>query len=182
MKATELLEKQHRKVEAIFKKLESGRSDPAPLLKELADSLAAHMAIEQDIFYPAIRSTNEDLVGESFEEHAVAELALKRLLSVAPSADSFDAKVTTLKELIQHHVKEEEEELFPSVEKKLGVERLESLGKEMKTAFDAAVDRGFMALVPKSMASTTADAANKPQGKKAAKAAKNGHARAAARH
>ena len=61
MNATSLLERQHRKVEALFKKLESGRSDPEPVLEELANSLAAHMAIEQDIFYPAIKSVAPDL-------------------------------------------------------------------------------------------------------------------------
>jgi hemerythrin-like domain-containing protein len=179
MKATNLLEKQHRKVEAIFKKLESGRSAPAPLLRELADSLAAHMAIEQEIFYPAIRSLKEDLVAESFEEHAVAELALKRLLSTAPSGDSFEAKVTTLKELIQHHVEEEEDDLFPAVEKKIEAARLETLGNEMKAAFDAALARGFEALVPKSMASTSADLANERRPKNAGMVAKNGQARGA---
>jgi hemerythrin-like domain-containing protein len=179
MKATDLLERQHRKVEAIFKKLESGRSAPAPLLRELADSLAAHMAIEQEIFYPAIRSLKEDLVAESFEEHAVAELALKRLLSTAPSGDSFMAKVTTLKELIEHHVEEEEKELFPVVEKKMEDARLEALGKEMRVAFEAAVARGFDALVPKSMASTSADLANDRRPKKPGPVVKDGQARAA---
>ena len=117
MNATSLLQAQHRKVEALFKKLEGGRSDPAPLLEELANSLAAHMAIEQDIFYPAIKEADADLINEAFEEHAVAELALKRLLATDPEAEEFQARVTTLKELIEHHVEEEEEELFPKVEK-----------------------------------------------------------------
>jgi hypothetical protein len=56
MKATHLLEKQHRNVEAIFKEMEAGKTDPAPLLEQLCDALAAHMAIEQDIFYPAVRA------------------------------------------------------------------------------------------------------------------------------
>ena len=61
MKATTLLERQHRKVKAIFKKLESGRSDPGPLLTELCNDLAAHMAIEQELFYPAIRHLDAEL-------------------------------------------------------------------------------------------------------------------------
>jgi hemerythrin-like domain-containing protein len=179
MKATALLKKQHRDVKAMFKKLESGREDREPLLRELADSLAAHMAIEQTIFYPAIRSLKlkEDLISESFEEHAVAELALKRLLAIAPDDDSFKAKVTTLKELIEHHVEEEEEELFPAVEKKLAAADLEALGKDMKQAFDDALGGGFDALVPRSMASTSADAANRRPGvAKSAKQRKDGHA------
>jgi iron-sulfur cluster repair protein YtfE (RIC family) len=181
MKATSLLEKQHRKVESIFKKLESGKGDTTALLRELADDLAAHMAIEQKIFYPTVRAANEDLIAESFEEHAVAELALKRLLATAPSAPSFHAKVTTLKELIQHHVEEEEEELFPAVEKKVSEAVLLELGKQMKSMFDMAVEQGFESLVPKSMATTSADASNLP-GKKSNERAmkKNGHAHSAA--
>src|SRR5690349_7059614 len=117
MKATELLEKQHREVEAIFDKIESSRSGSNGLVNDLADKLAGHMAIEQKLFYPAVRSADENLVLESFEEHAIAELALKRLLAVDAKDPTFTAKVTALKELIQHHVEEEEEELFPKVEK-----------------------------------------------------------------
>jgi len=162
MKATSLLEKQHRKVEGIFKKLESGKMDASALLTELANDLVGHMAIEQTIFYPAVRSVKEDLILEAYEEHAVAELALKRLLATKPDDVTFKAKVTTLKELILHHVKEEEEELFPKVEKALGDEKLDALGKEMKAVFEQAVEAGFEAALPKTFAKTTADATNKP--------------------
>jgi iron-sulfur cluster repair protein YtfE (RIC family) len=171
MKATSLLEKQHRKVETILKKLGSGKGDTSALLRELADDLAAHMAIEQQIFYPAVRSMKKDLIAESFEEHALAELALKRLLATSPTAESFKAKVTALKELIEHHVEEEEEELFPAVEKKIDEGELENLGKRMKAAFEAALEKGFEALAPKSMATTTADVDNRTESKK------NGEAR-----
>jgi hemerythrin-like domain-containing protein len=158
VKATDLLEKQHRKVESIFKRLEAGRSDPEPLLEELATNLVAHMAIEQEIFYPAIRSIDEDMVGESFEEHALAEIGLKRLLGADPKDDSFKAKVVTLKELIEHHVEEEEEELFPKVEKKLG-DQLEALGKRMRTRFDEVVAQGYEEAIPRGFARTSADTA-----------------------
>lgn len=157
MKATKLLETQHRKVETLFKKLESGKGSLSENLKDLADSLAAHMAIEQQIFYPAIREIKEDMVAESYEEHAVAELSLKRLLSSKPGSAAFHAKVTVLKELIEHHVEEEEEELFPAVEKKMEAATLEALGKQMKTAFDEHYERGFEKLVPGSMAKTSSD-------------------------
>lgn len=160
MKATSLLEKQHRKVETLFKKLESGKTEAEPLLDELSNDLAAHMAIEQNIFYPAIREIEPDLVSESFQEHAVAEIALKRLRLTDPQDPTFQAKVVTLKELIEHHVEEEEEELFPKVEKALGAERLNALGAKMSSAFDEAVEQGFDALVPEGFDTTTADQAN----------------------
>lgn len=173
MKATTLLERQHRKVEAIFKKLESGRSNPEPLLTELADDLAAHMAIEHRFFYPVARRIDESLILESFEEHALAEIALKRLLATDPQDPSFKARVTALKELIEHHVEEEEEELFPKVEKKVDEHELLALGKEMKTAFEEIVEQGYAAAIPKG-GKTTADVARKHL---RANATVNGHAR-----
>ncbi len=171
MKATTLLTRQHRKVEGVFKKLENGRGDPLPLLEELANDLAAHMAIEQEIFYPAVKAVDEDLVMEAFEEHSLAELALKRLLGTDPADASFAARVTATKELIEHHVKEEEEDLFPAVEKKLGEARMLELGKAMKTRFEEVVAAGFEASVPKGFAKTSADM-TKPRTKvKPAKAA-----------
>jgi len=161
MKATSLLESQHRKVEALFKKLEGGRSDPAPLLEELANSLAAHMAIEQEIFYPRIKEVESDLVNESYEEHAVAELALKRLLATDPDEEAFQARVTTLKELIEHHVEEEEQELFPKVEKAMEESDLAQLGKAMKARFEEVLEAGFEAAVPKGMAKTSSDVSRK---------------------
>lgn len=175
MKATALLESQHRKVEALFKKLEGGRADPAPLLEELANNLAAHMAIEQDIFYPAIKELDEDVVNEAYEEHSIAEVALKRLLATDPGDEAFQARVTTLKELIEHHVEEEEKELFPEVEKTLEDETLSKLGKAMKTRFDEVYEAGFEAAVPKGMAKTSADVSKRGAGndttKKSGKAA-----------
>jgi hemerythrin-like domain-containing protein len=161
MKATALLEKQHRKVKAIFNKLEKGRGDAMELLTELSNDLAAHMAIEQEIFYPAVKQLDEDLIREAYEEHALAEVALKRLLATDPEADAFKARVVAAKELIEHHVKEEEEDLFPKVEKKLGEERLNELGKRMKTRFDEVVEAGFEASVPRGFAKTSADVSTK---------------------
>lgn len=161
MKATALLVQQHRKVRTLFKKLESGRSEPAPLLTELANDLVAHMAIEQEIFYPAIVSIAPDLVAESFEEHALAEIALKRLLQTDPEDESFSARVTTAKELVEHHVHEEEDELFPKLEKKLRDEQLEELGKQMKSRFAEVRAAGYEASLPKGFGRTLADADKK---------------------
>lgn len=161
MKATTLLEKQHRKCKTLFNKLEKGRGDALELLAELSNDLAAHMAIEQEILYPAVQRIDEDLIREAYEEHALAEVALKRLLATDPGNPSFKARVVAAKELIEHHVKEEEEELFPKVEKKLGEERLNELGKQMKARFDEVVEAGFEASVPRGFARTSADSSKK---------------------
>jgi iron-sulfur cluster repair protein YtfE (RIC family) len=177
MKATSLLEHQHRKVEGLFKTLESGVADHAAALEELANSLAAHMAIEQDIFYPAVKRLNEDLVNESYEEHALTEVALKRLLGTDPEDDEFLARVTALKDLLQHHVEEEEDELFPAVQSSMDKEALEQLGQTMQQRFDAVFAAGFEAAVPKGWAKTSADvskkaAADKSPGKNTKRAAR----------
>lgn len=166
MNATSLLKTQHRKVEALFKKLESGRSDPAPVLEELANSLAAHMAIEHEFLYPGVKEVDEDMINESYEEHALAEVALKRLLATDPEDEAFQARVVALKELIQHHVEEEEEELFPKVEKALGEDTLATMGKAMKPRFDEVFAEGFEAAVPKGMSKTSADVQKKKSSKK----------------
>lgn len=156
MKATKLLESQHREVERIFKTIESGKGDPSELLEQLADALVAHMAIEQQLFYPAAQSADADLILEAFEEHAMAEVGLKRLLAADPFDPSFKAKVSVLKEMIQHHVQEEEKELFPKVEKKLGAQ-LEKLGEEMQTMYAEALEEGHEATLTKHAPKTSVD-------------------------
>jgi iron-sulfur cluster repair protein YtfE (RIC family) len=157
MKATTLLVRQHNKVKGIFKKLEKGAGDAKALVEDLSNDLCAHMVIEQDIFYPAVKKMDEDLIREAYEEHSIAELALKRLRECDPKDPSFKAHVTATKELIDHHVEEEEEDLFPKVEKKLGAELLEELGARMMGRFDEVVKAGFEASVPKGFAKTSSD-------------------------
>ena len=129
------------------------------LLKQLADNLSAHMTIEQEIYYPAVKAIDDELVNESFEEHSLAEIGLKRLLATAKSDEAFDARVTAVKELIEHHVEEEEEDLFPKVDRKMDEAELEELGAKMKGRFDEALAAGFSENVPKGLDRTSADEA-----------------------
>ena len=161
MHATRLLEQQHRKVEAIFQRLEGEGGDAEALVTELANHLAAHMTIEQEIFYPAIQAVDRALVLESYEEHALCEVALKRLLAADALAEEFRARVTALKELIQHHVHDEEEEMFPAVEQALGDERLEELGEQMAARFEQVVGAGYESAVPRGFARTSSDVSRK---------------------
>lgn len=156
MKATDLLKQQHRTVEALFAKIEAGEPEA---LKDLASALAAHMAIEHEFFYPESRDVDEDAILEAFEEHAIAETALKRALALDLDDESFDARVKVLKELIEHHVEEEEGELFPQVEKELDHSELEALGKKMEARFEEVLKKGYAAVLPKNYEETTADAA-----------------------
>ena len=118
MKATELLKKQHREVKSLFGDAKKAKpTERRRVLNEIAEKLRAHMTIEEDIFYPAVREVGtkkaEEIVPEAYEEHHVVTLVLD--------------------ELIEHHVEEEEDEMFKIAEK-LGADRLTSLGAEMASA------------------------------------------------
>jgi hemerythrin-like domain-containing protein len=148
MKATDLLIKQHRAVARLFKAIEaaSAESEKERLFKELASNLAAHDGIERHVFYPACKEAmglNDDL-GEALVEHGVIEFSLYQA-NEAVGAGDFAFKVKVLKELVEHHVKEEEEEFFPMAEKALGESSLEALGDEMEEAFEEALSEDFQA-------------------------------------
>jgi hypothetical protein len=142
MKATELLKQQHDDVKELFRQLERADGQVGSLLEKLANNLSAHMVIEQELFYPAVLSADQDLVLESYEEHAVARFALKRLLKTEPSDQTFFARLTTLQEIIEHHVEGEEDELFRHAEKALG-ESSADLCQRMKALFAKTVDEGY---------------------------------------
>ena len=143
MKATDLLKKQHKSVKALFKKVENTEDARRrrQLMDEITNELKIHTKIEEEIFYPAVReigtSKAEELVDESFEEHHVVDLVLAELPTVDPEDERFAAKMTVLSELVEHHADEEEDEMFPTCEKKLGRERLEQLGEQMQQVAEA---------------------------------------------
>jgi hemerythrin-like domain-containing protein len=138
MKATDLLKKQHREVKALFQKINktSDGETRRELMEQIAEKLQTHMAIEEEIFYPAVaedgpKKAQEEMVPEAYEEHHVVKLVLGELPDVDPEDERFDAKMTVLEELIDHHVDEEEKEMF-KVAERLGADRLAELGAEME--------------------------------------------------
>ena len=135
--AIALLTKDHAGVKALFKKYqqlcESGAdgSEKEAVAMEICTELTAHATVEEEIFYPATRAEGtEDLLDEAEVEHGTAKDLIAQIEDMEPEDDLYDAKVTVLGEYIDHHVKEEEGELFPKV-KKLGID-LEELGAQMK--------------------------------------------------
>jgi hemerythrin superfamily protein len=137
MKATDLLKKQHRQVEKLFKQAEKAQPrQRRQLMDQIVEQLKLHTQIEEEIFYPAVRelgtSKAEEMIDEAFEEHHVVDLVLAELPKVDPEDERFEAQMTVLSELVQHHVEEEEGELFPMAEKKLGAERIKELGQQME--------------------------------------------------
>jgi hemerythrin-like domain-containing protein len=138
MKATDLLKKQHRSVEALFKKVDKTENPEQRrrLMEQIAHELKIHTKIEEEIYYPAVREIGtdkaEEMMDEALEEHHVVDLVLAELPRVDPEDERFAAKMTVLSELIEHHVEEEEDEVFPMSEKKLGKETLNELGERMQ--------------------------------------------------
>jgi len=145
MNAIDLLKQQHKKTKAALDKASEGKLD-AKDSKKAADELVAHMVIEEHIFYPRIRELMKDMVGESFEEHTVARFELARCLT-ARGDEQIKARFTVLKELIEHHVEEEEKEMFPKVQKAVDKDELERLGTRMEAMFQSAVEAGLESLV-----------------------------------
>lgn len=134
--AVELLKEQHREVDALFAEIEAageraGKKKNA-LFEKIAEKLTMHTKLEESIFYPAAKEADEDLVLEAFEEHDNVKTMIRKLQRTTVGDETFDAKISVLKELVKHHVKEEEEELFPRCEEALGEEQLLALGEKMQ--------------------------------------------------
>lgn len=148
MKATDLLKQQHQEVTRLFKAIEStdDAAEKRALFLDLASNLVGHDGIEREIFYPACEEAMglNDQLGEALVEHGVIEFSLYQA-NEALGKDDFDFKVTVLKEMVEHHVEEEENEFFPKAEKALGDDSLELLTEEMQEAFEEARQEDFQA-------------------------------------
>ena len=134
MSAIDLLESQHREVEKLFTQIEKAKGDDKKtrLFEEIADKLAVHAAIEEHHFYPAVKAKRtEDILLEALEEHLAMKRTLADIMKIDASDDTFDAKVKVLKEQVEHHVEEEETDLFPKVKKILSADELDALEQEM---------------------------------------------------
>lgn len=123
--AIKLLTADHKEVKALFKKYNkmaekgAGADDRQALAQQICMLLKVHTSIEEEILYPAARAAidDDDLLDEAVVEHASAKDLIKQIERMSPDEDLYDAKVKVLGEYIEHHVKEEEEELFPEVRK-----------------------------------------------------------------
>lgn len=149
MKAHELLKQQHKIVKSLFKEFEDAEDeDKAEVFERLAGNLVAHDAIERELFYPACEKAlsgedEEDVLGESLVEHGVVEFCLFRADKNRAKPKELEKYVTVLKEMVMHHVKEEEDELLPKAKKAMEAERLELLGAEMEKRFAQALKSDF---------------------------------------
>ncbi len=146
MDAITLLKQDHKTVDKLFKEFEKA-TQPAQqrkLAKKVIQELSVHAAIEEMIFYPAVRDrvpTTEETVLESLEEHHIVKWVLSELEDMKPDHERFKAKMTVLIESVRHHVEEEEQELFPDVRKALGRKELAEMGAVLEKAKKTAPTR-----------------------------------------
>ena len=131
--AVELLKSDHKEVKALFRAYEklvksaAGNEEKQTLAEQICTMVTVHAIVEEEIFYPAVRSAvaEQDLLDEAEVEHASAKDLITQIQSMTPSDNFYDAKVKVLGEYIDHHVKEEEGEMLPRVQKtKLDLEAL----------------------------------------------------------
>jgi len=140
MNAFTLLKADHKKVAGILEKLDStterGVKTREELFTQLKTELDVHARIEETIFYPALAEVDEtrDITLEAFEEHRLVKQLLSELESMPKDDEQWTAKFTVLKENVEHHVEEEEGEMFPKARKVLGEEGAETLGTRMEKA------------------------------------------------
>lgn len=127
-KATELIQGEHRQVEALFSRFEeTGDRDVA---MEICDLLERHTEMEEQILYPELKAVDEELYEDAKEEHDEADELIQRIRRA--EGDELRDLVLELKGEIQHHVEDEETEDLPAMEESCGVERMDQLGQEME--------------------------------------------------
>src|SRR6202521_5014468 len=138
--AVTLLKKDHATVKKMFereKQLGKETTAKVSIFSELRAALEAHATIEEEIFYPAVkkaRSENvKDEVREAYEEHKQIKSLLAQISSITSADETYDMKIKVLKEDVEHHVKEEEGEMFPAAKKFLGEHRLIELGAKLES-------------------------------------------------
>jgi hypothetical protein len=148
MKATEYLKTQHREVERLFAAIEQAEDgvEKQELFEQLAANLVAHDAIEREIFYPACedRMGVNDVLGEALVEHGLVEFSLLRA-DENIGTEYFDHFISVLKENVEHHVKEEENQLLPLVENYIEAAELEELTEKLEARFAAALASDYRA-------------------------------------
>src|SRR6185369_12328213 len=136
MDAFELLKADHKKVAELFDKLEaaSGKAK-LNLFQQIKSELDLHAHVEETIFYPVLEKPEQthDLTLEAYEEHEVIKTLLSELAAAKSPNDEWQAKAKVLRENVEHHVEEEENDLFDKASDALSDEQIDSLGEQMET-------------------------------------------------
>lgn len=136
-----MLKSDHATVKRLLRELnETGEravKERERLVREIEREVKMHAQIEEELFYPtfkkvAEKTESEDLFYEATEEHHVVDMVLPALKASNPKSHEFSAKAKVLKELIEHHIKEEETEMFVQARQLMDEEQLSALGEMMQ--------------------------------------------------
>ena len=139
MRPTTILKKDHRMVSGLMMTLQMTPRINGMVRRRLFDqirhSLMVHTQAEEEILYPAMRHlmlmNGQSKVDESYREHQRIKDLLNDLTAMDPTSDAFDTKLMDLKNIIQHHVEEEEEEMFPLLMQRMSADEQEVLGRRI---------------------------------------------------
>ncbi len=140
MNALDLLIADHNRVHGLFAQFKDAQekkdtSTMSAVALKILDDLEVHTTIEEEIFYPAVHDTNEEIgetVDEGVQEHHVVKLLMAEIKQVEDGSDEWVAKMTVLIENVEHHAEEEEAEMFPEVKKALDAAALEDLAQQLE--------------------------------------------------
>ena len=138
MNAFQLLKEDHQKVSGLFQQIEPtterAEKTRTELFAKLKEELDIHAKIEESIFYPAIKQAAEtrEVVLEGFEEHHVIKMLLKELESMPVDTEQWGAKLKVLQENVEHHVEEEEGEMFQKARQVISEDEINDLGARME--------------------------------------------------
>jgi hemerythrin superfamily protein len=143
MDAIKLIKDDHRKVEGLFAEFEAlgarAQKSKQRLADQIIQELKLHAHIEETVFYPALlkKAEEDEIVFEGYEEHEVMKFVISEIEEIDASHERFDVRVKVLKEVVQHHIQEEEKEMLPEARKVLGAALLKQLGMQMAEAKQA---------------------------------------------
>jgi hemerythrin-like domain-containing protein len=137
MNAIEILMQDHKEAADLMDQLETadkGDRSAKNIFLQLKEALTLHTQIEERIFYPELKNHEEtrDMIPEAFEEHQEVKDMLEEMTRLNAGDDEFMDKFTELRDSVEHHVEEEESEMFPKAEQALGQSRLQEIGRQIQ--------------------------------------------------
>jgi hemerythrin superfamily protein len=168
--ATQLIRQDHKKVEGLFKKFQQTKGAQAKrrLAENAMAELEVHAALEEEIFYPAVKKEVEDgsMVQEAMEEHQTVKQLISELKGMDEADEEFESQFSQLVENVQHHVEEEENEMLPKVEE--SELDLNSLGQQMSQRKQEMQNGGRATKKTSNAGSSRKSAGSKSTGRKTA--------------
>lgn len=130
-----LLKQDHDEVEKMIKQCQQQGANKGAIdtFRKIARSLAVHSKLEETLFYPRFENEEElkSLLSDAYKEHDQVDKILAQMASMSPDDEQWEQKLTELKQCIEHHVKDEEKELFPKAKQVLGKDEAQELGDAM---------------------------------------------------